>query len=145
MICSSHPLLGEMIKSTKTYIVNICTIFFVFALFLSTFNIKVLAASERTNDKLMDRVSKDFTKKFCNGIGFGLSKESAMNFASKENNLTFQKKKGINSLDKELVANKIAISVADSCGYAINITNEKDIEEFENIYISINNSPIIEN
>ena len=51
---------------------------------------------------MIKKISKDYTKKFCNGIGFGLSKESAMNFANKENNLIFENKKGVQGLDKQL-------------------------------------------
>ena len=50
-----------------------------------------LAIQPKNIDKLTNRVSKDYTKKFCNGIAFGLSKESALIFTIKENKETIKK------------------------------------------------------
>ena len=111
----------------------------VFFLFFSIFDIKIVQASTIQDDKLMERISNDFANKFCNSIAFGLSKESAMNFSNKENNLIFQKKKGFDSLNKELIANNIAISVSRKCGYLVNLKSEEEILEFGRDYIAMNN------
>ena len=87
---------------------------------------------------MIKKISKDYTKKFCNGIAFGLSKESAMNFANKENRLIFDKKKGVDRLDQKLIASEISISVVETCGYPLDLKGEEGINEFENDYLSIN-------
>ena len=92
---------------------------------------------EAKDSNLIEKISKDYTKKFCNSIGFGLSKESAMRFSFSENKEIFKNRKGIKNIDKELLAQKIASSVIDSCGYKLNLYGEKDIEEFANYYLSI--------
>ncbi len=92
---------------------------------------------EQSENRLIEKVSKDFTKKFCNGIAFGLSKDSAMKFAVNENFLVFEKKKGINSMNKELLSNKIANSVVDNCGYPLNLKGDQGIKEFEKDYLLI--------
>ena len=92
---------------------------------------------EAKDSNLIEKISKDFTKKFCNSIGFGLSKESAMNFSFSENKQIFKNRKGIKNIDKELLAQKIASSVIDGCGYQLNLYGEKDIEEFANYYLSM--------
>jgi len=97
------------------------------------------ADSINPNERLIERISKDYTNKFCNSIAFGLSQESAMTFANKENNQIFRKKKGFDNLNKDLLANNIANSVVDNCGYILNLKSEKDIKEFEKDYISMNN------
>tara|TARA_B100000965_G_C19041178_1_gene519508 strand:- start:15 stop:320 length:306 start_codon:yes stop_codon:yes gene_type:complete len=97
----------------------------------------MVSASENKNLDLINRISKDYTKKFCNSIGFGLSKESAMIFSVVENKKVFEKRKGIENIDKQLLANKIAISVVDGCGYQIDLNDDKDIEEFANYYLSL--------
>ena len=104
------------------------------------FNPDHVEASMIQNDKLIQKISKDYTKKFCNGIAFGLSKDSAMNFAAKENKLIFQKKKGIDSLNMESLASEIAISTIEECGFSLGLKSEADIKEFEKDYLSINNS-----
>ena len=92
---------------------------------------------EAKESNLIEKISKDYTKKFCNSIGFGLSRESAMNFSFSENKEIFKNRKGIKNIDKELLAQKIASSVIDGCGYQLNLYGEKDIEEFANYYLSI--------
>jgi hypothetical protein len=93
-------------------------------------------ASESVDSILIKRVSQSYTKKFCNSIGFGLSKESAMNFSLKENNQVFNKRKGFNNIKKELLAEEIAIAVVEKCGYPIELSGEKGILEFKNYYLS---------
>jgi hypothetical protein len=95
-----------------------------------------LSATEGIDNKLINKVSKSYTKKFCNAIGFGLSKESAMDFSLAENKQVFNKKKGFNDINKELLAEEIAISVIEKCGYPINLSGEKGILEFKNYYLS---------
>mgnify|MGYP001251647242 CR=1 FL=1 len=136
---SYETSLENNFSASKKIIFGICSIAFSFFLVFGLFNLEVYAVSEKQNNQLIERVSKDYTKKFCNGIAFGLSKESAMKFANKENNLVFQNKKGFDSLNKELVANNIAISVIDRCGYSINLFGDEGIKIFANDYISMNN------
>ena len=92
---------------------------------------------EAKDSNLIEKISIDYTKKFCNSIGFGLSKESAMRFSFSENKEIFKNRKGIENIDKELLSQKIASSVIDGCGYQLNLYGEKDIEEFANYYLSI--------
>ena len=92
---------------------------------------------ETKESNLIEKISKDYTKKFCNSIGFGLSRESAMNFSFSENKQIFKNRKGIKNIDKELLAQKIASSVIDGCGYQLDLYGEKDIEEFANYYLSM--------
>ena len=118
---------------------------FIVLLVFGTFNFQVLASSDAYKDKMIQKISKDYTKKFCNGIAFGLSKESAMNFANKENDLIFKKKKGIEGLEKQLIASEIAISVVDSCGFPLNLKGQEGINEFKNDYISMKNIVLKDN
>ena len=92
---------------------------------------------EAKDSNLIEKISKDYTKKFCNSIGFGLSKESAMRFSFSENKEIFKNRKGIENIDKELLSQKIASSVIDGCGYELDLYGDKDIEEFANYYLSI--------
>ena len=92
---------------------------------------------EAKDSNLIEKISKDYTKKFCNSIGFGLSRESAMSFSFSENKEIFKNRKGIKNIDKVLLSQKIASSVIDGCGYQLNLYGEKDIEEFANYYLSI--------
>jgi len=117
----------------------IASLFLFFILTTNIFFIQTdIAYSLEAKDyNLIEKISKDYTKKFCNSIGFGLSRESAMNFSFSENKEIFKNRKGIKNIDKELLAQKIASSVIDGCGYKLNLFGEKDIEEFANYYLLI--------
>ena len=99
-------------------------------------NAEEIYALESVNSVLIKKVSKSYTQKFCNSIGFGLSKESAMNFSLKENNQVFKKRKEFNNINKELLAEEIAIAVVEKCGYPINLSGENGILEFKDYYMS---------
>ena len=101
----------------------------------SNINVKIVSATEKYDGKLIEKISKDYTKKFCNSIAFGLSKESAMNFSIAENKQVFKNKKGVNEIKKELLAEEIAISTVENCGYIINLKGQKGIEEFKSYYL----------
>ena len=97
---------------------------------------QLYAASEGADSNLIKKVSRSYTKKFCNSIGFGLSKESSMNFSLQENNQVFNKKKDFKNINKETLAEEIAIGVVERCGYPIKLSGEKGIMEFKNYYLS---------
>ena len=121
--------LKKIIGSLFLFIIVTTNIFFIQA--------DIVYALEVKESNLIEKISKDYTKKFCNSIGFGLSRESAMNFSFSENKQIFKNRKGINNIDKELLANRIATSVVDGCGYQLDLYGNKDIEEFANYYLSM--------
>ena len=123
-------------KEFKKIIKFIFALSFLICSTLIIFHTEKLYASESVESVLINKVSKSYTQKFCNSIGFGLSKESAMNFSLKENNQVFKKRKGFNYINKELLAEEIAISVVNKCGYPIDLSGEKGILEFKNYYLS---------
>ena len=111
-------------------------LFFFMCSTLILFHTEESYASESVDSVLIKKASQSYTKKFCNSIGFGLSKESAMNFSLKENNQVFNKRKGFNKINKELLAEEIAISVVEECGYPINLSGEKGFLDFKGYYLS---------
>ena len=122
-------------KLNKTAFRLVVLTFFIFSTSI-IFHTERLYASESADSVLIKKVSDSYTKKFCNSIGFGLSKESAMNFSLKENNQVFNKRKEFNNINKELLADKIAIAVVEKCGYPINLSGEQGILEFKSYYLS---------
>ena len=121
--------LDKLISSLFKFTFIICSIFFIF-------QTELLYASETNDSVLIQKVSQAYTKRFCNAIGFGLSKESAMDFSIKENNQVFNKRNDYHQINKELLAEDIAIAVIEKCGYPINLSGEKGIMEFKNYYLS---------
>ncbi len=124
-----------MKEKFKKITFSIFTFVFFICSTLIIFHTEKSYASEGADSLLIKKISKSYTKKFCNSIGFGLSKESAMNFSIKENNQVFNKRKEFNYVNKELLAEEIAIEVIENCGYPINLSGEKGIEDFKSYYL----------
>tara|TARA_B100000700_G_C15043392_1_gene856570 strand:+ start:362 stop:757 length:396 start_codon:yes stop_codon:yes gene_type:complete len=124
----------------KKYLQNITftiyTFFILFCLTTVSFDVSSVSALENDSSNLIKKISKDYTNKYCNSVAFGLSKESAMNFAIEENHKIFEERKGFKDINKELLSEKIAISVIEKCGYPINLFGNKGVEEFKNYYLS---------
>ena len=59
-----------------------------------------------------------------------------MKFSIEENKQVFKKRKEMKNINKELLAEEIAISVIEKCGYPIKLTGEKGILEFKSYYLS---------
>ncbi len=125
-----------MDKKLKKLISSLFSCMCIISLTLISFHNDVLYASEIDNSILIKKISKSYTKKFCNAIGFGLSKESSMNFSMEENKQVFKKRKEVENINKEILAEEIAISVIEKCGYPINLSGEKGIQEFKSYYLS---------
>ena len=134
-----------MIIYIKKFFFGFLSLLFMFSLTFVCFSSKVFADSEKQNDQLMGKISKDYRKKFCNSVAFGLSKESAMNFANKENNSIFKNKRGVESLNRTTLANKIAIAVVENCGYQVNLRGQEGISRFQNDLISMENTILEKN
>ena len=58
-----------------------------------------------------------------------------MNFSIKENQQVFEKRNEMKSINKELLAQEISISVVEKCGYPINLLGDKGIKEFKSYYL----------
>ena len=125
-----------MDKKLKKLISSLFSCMCIISLTLISFHNDVLYASEIDNSILIKKISKSYTKKFCNAIGFGLSKESSMNFSMEENKQVIKKRKEFENINKEILEEEIAISVIEKCGYPINISGEEGILEFKDYYLS---------
>ncbi len=125
-----------MKEKLKKSLLLITSSIFILLTILIGINIEIVSASEVESSSLIKKVSKSYTKKFCNAIAFGLSKESAMNFSIKENKQVFEKRKGMEKINRDLLAEEISTSVVEQCGYPINLSGEKGIKEFKSYYLS---------
>tara|TARA_X000000368_G_C23034726_1_gene714100 strand:- start:1773 stop:2231 length:459 start_codon:yes stop_codon:yes gene_type:complete len=124
----------KLIIIRKKYFFSFFSLLFLLFFLFGFLYVESVQAAVKEDNQLIEKVSKDYTKKFCNSIAFGLSKESAMEFSAKENNLIFRNRKGFDDISSDLIANKIAISVVEDCGYLIDLRGNDGINGFENDY-----------
>ena len=87
--------------------------------------------SQPFNEKSLKKLAKDYTNKFCNGISFGLSNKSAMEFAINENYKSNKNKMDFVTIDDELLSNEVVKDINDKCGFRIGLSSEEDIDKFK--------------
>ena len=107
--------------------------FLLFILVMSIY-IKPIQALVSNHDNqaalaLEKRIAKNFSKKFCNSIAFGISKESSMNFSKGE----IQKEQSKNPLLIEINQDSLSYRIADeilyNCGIAIGLKGQKGLQQ----------------
>ena len=90
---------------------------FFLSLFLLLFSQPALSKeiSQKSLDNLATKISKKFSRTYCNTSNFGISKEGAMEFAIGETYKEFSKNKLIKFLDVKDINAKIVLNVEKEC------------------------------
>ena len=89
---------------------------------------------------LMNRISNNFSNKFCKGIESGFSKDQAMRSAiiETENIVAFSLNPQKKFIFKEDLANQISIKVINKCGWSFGLTGKDGINYFKKYFLEIN-------
>ena len=99
-----------------------------------TLNAPFVFAAEKAEikiTKLENKISRNITRKFCNSLGFGLSKESSIKFAVRENNKEMSNKNLYELIDNKEIADQLAVSIVENCGTKMDLFGQKGIYEFK--------------
>ncbi len=108
--------------------------------------IDTISTDKLTN--LQEKVAKGYSSKFCNGIGMGISKEGATRLTINENSkskfnpslwfeLASSGEKNLDQIDQDQLAEIISMQIIEDCGYALNLSGQKGVEQFKDYFISI--------
>ena len=95
--------------------------------------------SDPTVSLLQSRISNNFSKKFCNEIQNGLSKDEAMRSAlvKTENIVSFSYNPQKKWIEKEDLANQISIKVINDCGWSFGLIGKEGIDYFNSYFLEI--------
>ena len=95
--------------------------------------------SDPTVSLLQSRISNNFSKKFCNAIQNGLSKDEAMISAiiKTENIVSFTYNPQKKWIEKEDLANQISIKVINECGWSFGLSGKEGIDYFRSYFLEI--------
>ena len=115
-----------------------CFIFFAIVL-LYPLNAFASHTSDPTVSLLQSRISNNFSKKFCNAIQNGLSKDEAMTSAliKTENIVSFSFNPQKKWIEKEDLANQISIKVINQCGWSFGLNGKEGIDYFKSYFLEI--------
>ena len=95
-------------------------------------------------EKILERVSKGYSTKFCNAIGMGISFDSALRLSIEENSkaeynpslwldIARNGKQYINEIGSDEIIEKISENVINRCGYPIGLDGVEGIEIFKTV------------
>ena len=88
---------------------------------------------------LQSKISRNFSKKFCNAIQNGLSKDEAMtsSIVKTENIVSFSYNPQKKWIEKEDLANQISIKVINDCGWSFGLIGKEGIDYFKSYFLEI--------
>ena len=89
---------------------------------------------------LMNRISNNFSNKYCKGIEIGFSKDQAMRSAiiDTENIVAFSINPQKKFISKDDLANQISIKVINKCGWSFGLNGKEGINYFKKYFLEIN-------
>jgi len=108
---------------------RVFAIFTLTLLFLFSSPVYSLDTSSKTLDKYTRKISKKFTRTYCNTTKFGISYEGALAFAIGETNKEFKNNKLNKLIDYSLLKNSIVNDLENNCQvYDFEISNLENLK-----------------
>ena len=88
---------------------------------------------------LQNRISNNFSRKYCKAIQNGFSKDEAMKSAivNTENIISFSYNPQKKWIEKDDLANQISFQVVDDCGWSIGLIGNEGINYFKSYFLEI--------
>ena len=117
--------------------------FFCFALqvvlFLNPLKVEALNTSDPSVSLLQSRISNNFSKKYCNAIQNGFSKDEAMKSAiiKTENIISFSYNPQKKWIEKDDLANQISLQVVNNCGWSFGLIGKEGVNYFKSYFLEI--------
>ena len=88
---------------------------------------------------LQNSISNNFSKKYCNSIKNGFSKDEAMKSAivRTENIIAFSYNPQKKWIEKDDLANQIALQVVNDCGWSFGLIGKEGVDYFKSYFLEI--------
>ncbi len=88
---------------------------------------------------LQNRISNNFSRKYCNAIQNGFSKDEAMKSAivKTENILSFSYNPQKKWIEKDDLANQISLQVVNDCGWSFGLVGKEGVNYFKSYFLEI--------
>ena len=88
---------------------------------------------------LQNRISNNFSKKYCKAIQNGFSKDEAMKSAivGTENIISFSYNPQKKWIEKDDLANQISLKVVNDCGWSFGLIGKEGVDYFKSYFLEI--------
>ena len=116
---------------------------FVFIFFIVNFLNPQIGLAFDTSDPsvslLQNRISNNFSRKYCTAIQNGFSKDEAMKSAivKTENIISFSYNPQKKWIEKSDLANQISLQVVNDCGRSIGLIGKDGVDYFKSYFLEI--------
>ncbi len=112
---------------------------FIVVVLLNPLNAFASQTSDPTVSLLQNRISRNFSKKFCSAIQNGFSKDEAMTSAiiKTENIVSFSYNPQKKWIEKADLANQISIKVINDCGWSFGLMGKEGKDYFKSYFLEI--------
>ena len=96
-------------------------------------------SSDPSVSLLQNRISNNFSKKYCRAIQNGFSKDEAMKTAiiKTENIIAFSYNPQKKWIEKDDLANQISLQVVNDCGRTFGLIGKEGVEYFKSYFLEI--------
>ena len=114
-------------------------LFFVFIHLLNPSIGHAFDTSDPSVSLLQNRISNNFSKKYCKSIQNGFSKDEAMKSAiiNTENIISFSFNPQKKWIEKNDLANQISLKVVNDCGWSFGLMGKEGIDYFKSYFLEI--------
>ena len=103
--------------------------------------LKVIAfdTSDSSVSLLQNRISNNFSRKYCRSIQNGFSKDEAMKSAivKTENIISFSYNPQKKMIEKDDLANQISLQVINDCGWSFGLIGKEGVDYFKSYFLEI--------
>jgi len=88
---------------------------------------------------LQNRISNNFSRKYCKAIQNGFSKDEAMKSAiiKTENIISFSYNPQKKLIEKDDLANQISLQVVNDCGWSFGLIGKEGVNYFKSYFLEI--------
>ena len=96
-------------------------------------------SSDPSVSLLQNRISINFSRKYCKAVQNGFSKDEAMKSAivKTENIISFSYNPQKKWIEKDDLANQISLKVVNDCGWSFGLIGKKGVEYFKSYFLEI--------
>ena len=114
----------------------------VFFLLINLFNPPIGLAFDTSDPSvslLQNRISNNFSKKYCKDIQNGFSKDVAMKSAivQTENIISFSYNPQKKWIEKDDLANQISLQVVNDCGWSFGLIGKEGVDYFKSYFLEV--------
>jgi len=114
-------------------------LFFFVISFLNPYSGYAFDISDPSVSLLQNRISNNFSRKYCKAIQNGFSKDEAMKSAivKTENIISFSYNPQKKWIEKDDLANQISLQVVNDCGWSFGLFGNEGVDYFKSYFLEV--------